>query len=501
MKIQGLRIKGMKYVPRVKTNCLTCGLEINVTENDINKYNRGKYCSYSCYHRSTEKSKRITGVNNPTKKEEVRKKISESRMGISSWNKGLTKETDSRLNYDRSGNPFKPGSGHIGWKGGITPLTILRIHSKEWTKVKRPKILRRDDYKCQICGELGNDVHHVIPFNSSDGYDLDFLLVTLCKKHHAQKERQWDNRKYNELALVASNVKLLNHLDRLLLIQKEGIFKPITVEIAPTNKCNLNCVMCSVKNRDQSQFVPLEDLKIAIDDLSRLGLKSVELTGGGDATLYPYVNELIQYIYDKGIAIGMITNGILLKDKIAEENLDKLNWLRISMNCLDYVDDIDIPQIKGTLGASYIWNDLSTKKQLERIAKYVKRYNFSYCRIAPDCLSAEKIEEANKYVPKLVSDYDSFFYHAKTYKKPMMCWWGYLKPFLNADGYIYRCSANPLIERKFHSDFRMGHISKISEIWESPKTFYTDKCGLCLFGSQNELIQQILTKVPHEDFI
>ena len=57
--------------------------------------------------------------------------------------------------------------------------------------------------------------------------------------------------------------------------------------------------------------------------------------------------------------IGLISNGIQVVENIDKENLDELQWLRISLNSLDYVEDIQVPSIKGTLGFSYVWNGLS----------------------------------------------------------------------------------------------------------------------------------------------
>src|SRR3990167_9053877 len=91
-------------------------------------------------------------------------------------------------------------------------------------------------------------------------------------------------------------------------------------------------------------------------------LRTVEITGGGNPILYPQINELITYLVNEGLEVGLITNNPL--DRITQKNLDKLTWLRISLAYLDKENffkpnnakPINIPTIKGDLGFSYVWN-------------------------------------------------------------------------------------------------------------------------------------------------
>jgi len=308
----------------------------------------------------------------------------------------------------------------------------------------------------------------------------------------------------NELeeTYTATDSKLLKHPDRLAEI-KLGVWKPITLELAPTNKCNLDCVFCSVKNRDKTQKLQYNELIPVLEDFKFLGLKSIELTGGGDPTLYPKINQLIEWISTNTTwSIGLITNGIALSN-IRNKNLDKLEWLRVSLNSLDYVNSVQIPQIKGTLGFSYVWNDYTDPKTaLATLAAYKEKYNADYVRIVPDCLSTTSQEFfKQKIAPKITQD--GFFAQSKPYSIPEKCWWGYLKPFLNADGFIYRCSACALLERKFPIRFRMGHMSEIKDIWTNVAPFNTSGCeeGKCFFASQNQLIQTVLEESQHDSFI
>ncbi len=55
----------------------------------------------------------------------------------------------------------------------------------DWPRVRR-RILRRDDYRCYVCGGPGVHVDHIVPV-SQGGTDDDSNLATICRRCHARK--------------------------------------------------------------------------------------------------------------------------------------------------------------------------------------------------------------------------------------------------------------------------------------------------------------------------
>ena len=309
-----------------------------------------------------------------------------------------------------------------------------------------------------------------------------------------------------EQLYTSTQNKLLHNLDRLKEMQK-GYFRPISIQLAPTNKCNLNCVMCSVADRNKSEELSLEQSVQVLSDFKTLGAKTVELTGGGDPTMYKHINEVIEYASYNYDGIGLITNGIKLGN-ISYDNLGKLTWLRISLNSLDYIDDFELNVPSNiTLGFSYVITGLSSEAQLERVADYADKYNAAYVRIVPNCLSIEDISKSTELVLPYLEKYPKFFFQKKKYNVPKQCWMGYIKPFVNPDGYVYHCSATPLIDRKFTDKFRVCHIDDITTTWENAygnaKAFNTCNCqeGKCFFAEHNDLIEQVISPCSHKDFV
>lgn len=467
----------------------------NFIRSNSNKENPHKYCSMIC--RNIAYKGKHHSPKTETKKGQHLSLETEIKKG---------QRLSIRTEFKKGQNI---GEKNYKWSGGNTSELMKRINDKEWRKISK-EILKRDKWTCQKCSlkNLNNKeqnklkiiAHHVIPWKlSKKNYTI--MCISLCQRCHMIEENKINKQKMLEEDFSASDSKLLKHMDVLLKIQTEGKIKPITLELAPENSCNLNCTFCSLKNRDKTLRIPFNELKKTIDCFIDLGIKSIELTGGGDICLYPWINELIDYIHKKKITIGLITNGIALKN-IKQKNINRIQWIRISLNSLDYVKDISIPKIKGTLGFSYVWNEKSTKEKLEKIEEYKNKYNAAFVRLVPNCLSEKEIQKSREILPSLISEYDKWFFQSKEYNKPDVCWWGYIKPFLYADKYIYMCSANPLINRDFSHKHKICHMSKVKEAWKNPKPFLTDVCiSCCFFKTQNDIIKTMLLQTEHKNFI
>ena len=234
---------------------------------------------------------------------------------------------------------------------------------------------------------------------------------------------------------VSTGKKILRHLDVLKTFQETGIIKTVSLQIAPTSRCNLNCCFCSNVNRDKHEDLNLMDIISFIKKTSPL---TVEWTGGGDSTQYKDIVEAVSRVHRMGIKQGLITNGIDLV-KNMNSCIPYFDWIRISLNSLDYVDDIEIPEKIKVLGFSYVINQKSLPETIIKMKEFVKKHNPKYVRIVPDCqTSAVELKDRNDYYSKLVQCWGyPYFYQLKVFTKPSRCWWGYFKPFLLHDGYVY----------------------------------------------------------------
>jgi MoaA/NifB/PqqE/SkfB family radical SAM enzyme len=290
---------------------------------------------------------------------------------------------------------------------------------------------------------------------------------------------------------------------------QEGYVAPISLQVAPTSRCNLNCVFCSNANREKHEDLDLSSLTKVIDQLLPLGLRTVEWTGGGDPTLYHSINEAIEWTCKKGFEQGFITNGILVKEKLRPYTLSLLKWMRISMNSLDYVDsiDLDFSAFRGTLGFSYVWNEKTNNGTIDRLSIYAAKYNPAYIRIVPDCQATkEEQEENNIKLGQLIAGLGSpFFYQPKQFDNPDRCWWAYVKPFILHDGYVYPCSSvvlNTTSNYTFHKKFRWVHMDDLVDQYkEQSVPLSSSSCDHCVFKSQNDEVESLINPNGMENFV
>lgn len=91
---------------------------------------------------------------------------------------------------------YTKGDKCSSWRGGITPLYKARLNFPEY-KEKLKQVYKRDDYKCQSCGDSKNklEAHHIVPWRISHNDEMD-NLITVCRTCHRKIEMEW--RKANE---------------------------------------------------------------------------------------------------------------------------------------------------------------------------------------------------------------------------------------------------------------------------------------------------------------
>lgn len=110
--------------------------------------------------------------------QEIKDKISKSKMGHPSWNKGKH-------------SPWLIGEKNHKWKGGVTPLHMKLRKSLEY-KIWRKAVFERDNYTCIWCGDNkgGNlEADHIKPFAYFP--ELRFAIDngrTLCESCHKKTD-------------------------------------------------------------------------------------------------------------------------------------------------------------------------------------------------------------------------------------------------------------------------------------------------------------------------
>jgi len=127
--------------------------------------------------------------------------------------------------------------------------------------------------------------------------------------------------------------KLIYHIHRLNTFLNEGDCYPLYMEISPVGNCNHKCIFCAYdyighpnKRLETNRLIKF------IDEIAACGMKSLLYAGEGEPLLHPDIDKFITHSKKNGIDPGVFTNGHLLKEKLSEEILPLLTFIRISFN-------------------------------------------------------------------------------------------------------------------------------------------------------------------------
>ena len=148
--------------------------------------------------------------------------------------------------------------------------------------------------------------------------------------------------KYIENSITNPFQKNRLKLFRGILDGKKAFTGPSHVEICISDFCNMNCLACwqyspLVKSnyssyfnpKKKNQMLPFRLFKEVVDDLHKLGVLEIRITGMGEPLFHPKIVDMAKYVKNYGIFCSIGTNGALitkdLVDKFCEIGLDRID--------------------------------------------------------------------------------------------------------------------------------------------------------------------------------
>lgn len=314
--------------------------------------------------------------------------------------------------------------------------------------------------------------------------------------------------------------KLLQHTDRLYDIQHKRLFRPITLQLAPTELCESNCPFCSVSNRP-SGVIPWAQLERGIEAFVELGIKSIEITGGGNPLLYRdsgrTINNIIALCSSHKISIGVITNSECPSRHLSPESLSQIEWIRVSLAKLEEgknPDDYDFSGVdESKLGFSYIVHSGTTSETLDEIKALASKHPLiKFVRIAADCLTNDSVRIKQRLIG-FMQDADPKFFIKEINDNfeafPGGCWVGMLRPYWTSTG-VYICTSHVLKKRTYLPEYRICDAVNITEAWnsmneafaagKSPYPIDVSQCWHCYYANTNQILSSVIHELPDKNF-
>lgn len=123
------------------------------------------------------------------------------------------------------------------------------------------------------------------------------------------------------------------HTDRVNQFMVTDDCYPLYMEISPVGSCNHRCIFCAYDFIGHPNRILTTDKLLGfIDEIAECKVKSLLYAGEGEPLLHPDIDKLIAHSKQKGIDIGIYTNGHLLNEELAVKILPFLTFIRFSFN-------------------------------------------------------------------------------------------------------------------------------------------------------------------------
>lgn len=347
--------------------------------------------------------------------------------------------------------------------------------------------------------------------------------------------------------------KVIFHIDKLDQIRRTGnTYAPVNVEIDLSNRCSHGCSWCHFAHThtrgplagstkpdgmlDCGDLMTTDLAMRIIFELHRAGVKSLTWSGGGEPTLHPDFNRIIEYAQLAGIEQGIYTHGghidntkaQLMKqsmtfvyvslDECSEAAFYKSKGVRRFWDVLDGIQRLTSAQGSAVVGVGFLLHPGNVADIGEMVAlghqlgaTYVQfRPIIHYEQNAPSQL-VEDTTWINQAINGLRAYAGDPFVQADTWRFEMYrdwhghgyttCNWTALQTVITPNGHLWRC-----VNRRGHSGAFLGDLTqeRFVDIWQrngGTCAVGNDCRVMCRGHLSNLTLDAIMTQPAHANFI
>jgi len=352
----------------------------------------------------------------------------------------------------------------------------------------------------------------------------------------------------NKQQEIYSNFKAAYHLEKLQKLRNGELILPTQIQIDLTNKCNHNCVYCFyrgvngniVQSFDKNATLPFNTVTNLIDNMVELNIPALQITGGGEPLMYPWIKELLAYINKTDLELAMVSNGALMTSEIISY-LHNFSWIRISIDAatketyaksqatginefdkvINNVGQLAKELTNTIIGVSFVINPINYKEIYQACKLYKElgvhnvRLSVAYTddqnKIFEPFMSemmelARKSRELNDDTFKVFDLGYTHIVHLESKKNYNTCGYSHFTAAIEANGSVRPCCT---LKGAKHSNFGNINDNSFGEIWFGEtrknwvKKFNVNSCVLCWMDDKNEFIEYIISnkKPDHVNFI
>ena len=336
-----------------------------------------------------------------------------------------------------------------------------------------------------------------------------------------------------------SPLKAMKYPDRLEAIKKNEVAGPVHVQIILSDLCNQNCHFCAYRdpsytssqlfhvdgNYNPNRKLPFVKAVEILDDCKELGVKAIQLTGGGEPTIHPDFGRVVEEIEKRGFKWGLVTNGVKPQD------LSSATWVRVSLDAAtpetysmirsvapihfqkacetiakwktgvgfvitpeNWREVLSATKLAKALGASNIRIGAQFSEQGEDLFSGFRHSVVGLVKEA-ETLADDGFEVINRFSEKM----EDLHLGRPNYKR---CGYQHFTTYIGADQNLYRCciyAYNPrgligtIKDKRFKDAWKLAH--------EDFQKFNAQCCTRCQFNTINRAINDVLESDPSEEFV
>lgn len=331
--------------------------------------------------------------------------------------------------------------------------------------------------------------------------------------------------------------KILIYYEKIKEIILDKIPLPQTLELFVSQRCNHSCLGCHSKHlfNLKPPFLEFKKFKKKIDELQTVGIKAIEISGGGEPLLNPDLVQFIQYINKKGMKVGLVTNGIIIFKEMLRKLVNNLAFIRIAFDAacpetykkIHLVDDYqnllkNINNLVKTkirykseivIGLKYLVSNINVDQIIEA-TRQTKELGVDYLQfkaLRNNKYAILDLEKANKLIDqaKRLST-KGFHVYGSLIRTPIRhkCYLTPLHPCIDTRGNVYLCylyqhrRKTHIIGNLYKDSLRKIWFSKVHK--EAIENIVPGECNIydCVFQKYNYIVNEaILKDRMHIEFI
>lgn len=356
-----------------------------------------------------------------------------------------------------------------------------------------------------------------------------------------------------------------HHMEKIGQLRRGEQINPSFIQIMMSDLCNENCSFCAYRmdnytsnkwfgeydpvskivNNNPNRMIPFDKIKETIDSCVEMGVKAIEFTGGGEPTVHPRHLEVFEYALSRGIEIGLVTNGVILRDGMLDL-VPRFKWVRISVDAASrdtYAKMREVPESFFDKVISHISQIVEAKSNagtslVVGIGFVVTRENYKEIREGVrlfHSLGVDNVRLSAVFQPEDAEYFQEFYEQARDdarlavdeyqssdfrvfnlfgdrlsdldQKNPEyeFCAFQQFQCIVGGDQNVYRCCNTAYNPVGF-----LGSIKNQSfkDLWnsrqkiEAIENFDARQCERCMFNSKNRFINYLIDEHPdHVNFV